>query len=96
MTRKLSRKEIKKDPFVTVILNTWEYVREHQGTVFAGLIIVLVLIAGGLWMRNARRGGRPCLENRRAAPTILLAARPAPLARRAAADKQIENVGKRE
>jgi outer membrane protein assembly factor BamD (BamD/ComL family) len=58
VTRKLSRKEIKKDPFVTATLNAWEYTREHQGIVFAGLIILLVVIAGAVWMRNARRGGR--------------------------------------
>ena len=58
MSRKLSRKEIKKDPFVTATLNTWEYTREHQGTVFTGLIILLVVIAAAVWIQNSRRGGR--------------------------------------
>ena len=58
MARKLSRKEIKKDPFVTATLNAWEYTREHQGTLFAALIVILVVIAGAVWIQNARRGSR--------------------------------------
>lgn len=58
LARKLSRKEIKRDPFVTATLNAWEYTREHQGTVFAGLIILVVVIAVAVWMQNSRRGGR--------------------------------------
>lgn len=58
MARKLSRKEIRKDPFITATLNAWEYIREHQGTVFAGLIVLVVVIAAAAWMQNSRRGGR--------------------------------------
>jgi tetratricopeptide (TPR) repeat protein len=58
LPRKLSKKEIKKDPFITAVLNAWEYTREHQGTIFAGLIILVVAIAAVIWMQNSRRRAR--------------------------------------
>ena len=58
MARKLSRKELKRDPFVTAILNAWEYTREHQGIIFAGLIILMVVIFATVWMQNSSRGSR--------------------------------------
>lgn len=58
MARKLTRKKIKRDSFVTIILNTWEYTREHQGTVFTGLIVLIVAIGGALWVQNSQRGSR--------------------------------------
>ena len=58
MARKLSRKEIKRDPFVTATLNAWEYARDHQGTIFAGIIVVIVIVAAVLWMQGSWRGSK--------------------------------------
>jgi TolA-binding protein len=56
VAQRLSRKEIKEDPFVTAFLNAWEYAREHQGTLFAALIILVVVVAAVFWMQASRRG----------------------------------------
>jgi len=36
------------------MINAWEYFRRHQNAFFAGLIVVIVIIAGSLWMTGAR------------------------------------------
>lgn len=58
MPRRLSKKEIKKDPFITAVLNAWEYTREHQGTIFAGLLILVVAVAAVIWMQSSRHRAR--------------------------------------
>lgn len=58
MARKLTRKELRRDPFVTATLNAWEYIREHQGMVFTGLIVLVVVIAAAVWIQGSRSRGR--------------------------------------
>lgn len=53
--RKLSKKDIKEDTFITTTLRAWEYIREHQNLVFVGLIIIIVIIAGLTWITRSNR-----------------------------------------
>ena len=55
---KLSKHELKDDPFVTFMLETWEFVRAHQNKFFAGLVVLVVIIAGAVWMNNSRMQAR--------------------------------------
>jgi TolA-binding protein len=52
--RKLSKKEIREDTFITTTLRAWDYIREHQNQFFAGLVIVIVLIAAVTWFSHSR------------------------------------------
>ncbi|MDD3642136.1 MAG: tetratricopeptide repeat protein [Candidatus Krumholzibacteria bacterium] len=45
---------MKEDTFVTTMINAWEYVVRHQSAFFIGLIAVIVIVAGSLWMSGAR------------------------------------------
>jgi len=36
------------------MINAWEYFRRHQNAFFIGLIAVIVVVAGALWMSGAR------------------------------------------
>ncbi|MBN2185698.1 MAG: tetratricopeptide repeat protein [Candidatus Krumholzibacteriota bacterium] len=51
---KLTKHELKDDAFVTFVLDAREYIRENQNKIFIGLIALVVLIAGSLWMNNSR------------------------------------------
>lgn len=53
--RKLSKKEIKEDTFITTTLRAWEYIREHQNLFFVGLVIIIVIIAGLTWISRSNR-----------------------------------------
>ena len=59
---KLSRHELKEDNFVTFILEAREYMRENQNKFFAGLIVLIVVIAGAIWMNNSRMQARESAE----------------------------------
>ncbi len=52
--KRLSKHEIKEDNFVTVVLRAREFIYAHQNAFFIGLIAVIVIIAGVLWMSNSR------------------------------------------
>lgn len=52
--RKLSRREIKEDTFITATLKSWEYIRAHQSGFFIGLIVLIVIIIGSFWVQNSR------------------------------------------
>lgn len=56
--KRLSKHEIKEDGFVTAILRAKEFIYTHQNAFFAGLIAVIVIIAGVLWMSNSREKTR--------------------------------------
>jgi len=57
-SKRLSKRDIKEDTFITNMLKGWEYVREHQGYVFAGLIAVVIIVAGINWYVNSREQSR--------------------------------------
>ncbi len=52
--KKLSKHDLKDDNFVTTVLRAKEYIYEHQNAFFIGLIAVIVIVAGTLWMTNTR------------------------------------------
>lgn len=54
--RKLSKREIKEDTFITTTLRAWEYIREHQNLFFVGLLVIIVVIAGLTWLSHSNRG----------------------------------------
>ncbi len=59
---KLSKHELKEDNFVTFVLEAWEYIRENQNKFFVGLVAIIVIIAGVLWMNNSRMAARQTAE----------------------------------
>lgn len=52
---RITKKQLKSDSFITNALKTWEYVRMHQNTVFVALVVLIVVIAGVIWIGNTRR-----------------------------------------
>jgi tetratricopeptide (TPR) repeat protein len=52
---RITKKQLKKDSFVTTTLKAWEYSREHQTTIFVVFLIVVVAIVGVLWTMQSRR-----------------------------------------
>jgi len=56
--KRLSKHEIKEDNFVTAVLRTREFIYAHQNAFFTGLVIVIVIIAGVLWMSNSKEKTR--------------------------------------
>jgi len=58
VSKRLSRKEIREDPFLTAVVEGWEWIRDHQNSVFVVLIVVLVLVLGGFWLNGSRKGAR--------------------------------------
>ena len=61
---KITKKQLKKDSFVTTTLKAWEYSREHQTTIFVVFLIVVVAIVGVLWTMQSRREAADRLDNR--------------------------------
>ena len=60
---RLTKKQLKEDTFISTTVRVWEYVREHQNMVFIGLIVIVVIIAGALWVSSARRQTREAAAN---------------------------------
>jgi tetratricopeptide (TPR) repeat protein len=56
--KRLSKHDLKEDNFVTVVLRVREYIYSHQNAFFTGLVAVIVIIAGILWMSNSREKTR--------------------------------------
>ena len=56
--KRLSKHEIKEDNFVTAVLRAREFIYAHQNTFFIGLIAVIVIIFGVMWMSNSREKTR--------------------------------------
>jgi len=52
--KKLSRHELKEDTFVSNVLRAWEFIRHNQNRFFAGLLVLVVMIAGAVWISNSR------------------------------------------
>jgi tetratricopeptide (TPR) repeat protein len=61
---KITKKQLKKDSFITTMLKAWEYSREHQTTIFVVFLIVVVAIVGVLWTMQSRREAADRLANR--------------------------------
>lgn len=61
---KITKKQLKKDSFITTTLTAWEYAREHQTTIFVAFLIVVVVIVGALWTMQSRREAADRLANR--------------------------------
>jgi len=55
---RITKKQLKSDSFITNTLKAWEYVRMHQNTMFVALVILTFVIAGVMWIGNARRQSR--------------------------------------
>lgn len=55
---RLSKHDIKEDSFVTAVLRAKEFIYTHQNAVFIGLVAVIVILAGVLWMSNSREKTR--------------------------------------
>jgi len=55
---RLSKHEIKEDTFVTAVLRAREFIYTHQNAVFSGLVAVIVIVAGILWISNSREKTR--------------------------------------
>ena len=55
---RITKKQLKSDSFITNTLKAWEYARMHQNTVFVTLVVLVVVIAGIIWIGNARRQSR--------------------------------------
>jgi tetratricopeptide (TPR) repeat protein len=55
---RITKKQLKSDSFITNTLKAWEYARMHQNTLFVALVIVIVIVAGTLYIGNARRQSR--------------------------------------
>ena len=52
---RITKKQLKSDSFITNTLKAWEYARVHQNTVFIALVILIVVVAGVVWIGNSRR-----------------------------------------
>ena len=52
--KKLTKHELKEDGFVTFVLAAREYVIENQNRIFIGLVALVVIIAGIIWVNNSR------------------------------------------
>jgi tetratricopeptide (TPR) repeat protein len=61
---RIKKKQIKQDSFVTATVRAWEYVREHQNTVFILFIVLIIVIAGAVWMNQSRRQSKEMTEQR--------------------------------
>lgn len=53
--RRITKKQMKEDAFVTTILRSWEYVREHQGRFFVLLVVLVFAVALSAWYFQSRR-----------------------------------------
>lgn len=59
---KLSKHDLKEDNFITFVLESWEFVRVHQNKFFIGLIALVIIVAGTVWMNNSRQQARESAE----------------------------------
>ena len=51
---RLTKHDLKDDNFVTTILRAREYIYAHQNAFFIGLVAVILIVAGIMWMSNSR------------------------------------------
>ncbi len=59
MTKKrISKKELKEDVFVSFFFNSWEYIKTHQNQLFIGVIAIIIIIAGISWYFNSREAAK--------------------------------------
>jgi len=55
---RITKRQLKSDSFITNTLKAWEYARVHQNTIFVALVILIVVVAGVVWIGNSRRQSR--------------------------------------
>ncbi len=55
---KMSKKELRGDTFLTNVLKAWEFVQKHQNKFFAGLIAIIIIVAGSVYFINYQKGQR--------------------------------------
>ena len=60
---RITKKQLKSDSFITNTLKAWEYARMHQNTLFVVLVIVIVAVAGTVYLGNARRQSKEEVRN---------------------------------
>jgi tetratricopeptide (TPR) repeat protein len=53
--KKLTKKQLKEDTFITTMLRTWEYFRDNQNKFFMGLIAIVVIIAAFVWVSHSKK-----------------------------------------
>ncbi len=52
--KKKSKHHLKEDSFVSNVILAWEYMRRHQNQFFTALVVLIVVIAGSIWISNSR------------------------------------------
>lgn len=52
--KKLTKKDLKEDSFVTFMINAWEYAREHQNQLFVALVVIIIVVAALIWNGQSR------------------------------------------
>lgn len=55
MAARISKRQIKEDPFIENVLRSWEYVREHQQRFFIALLVVVVAAVVVGWGAYSRK-----------------------------------------
>ncbi len=63
-SRKIKKKDIKEDTFITTTLNAWEYIRENQTKFFAGLVVIVIAIVLVSWISRSKREANIAVTDR--------------------------------
>jgi tetratricopeptide (TPR) repeat protein len=58
LAARISKRQMKQDPFIEYVLRAWEYITGHQQMVFIGLVVVLVAAALVGWGMHSRKQAR--------------------------------------
>lgn len=56
--KRISKKELKGDAFVSFFFNSWEYIKTHQNQLFIGVIAIIIIIAAVSWYFNSREAAK--------------------------------------
>jgi tetratricopeptide (TPR) repeat protein len=56
--KRLSKHELREDNFVTAVLRAREFIFRHQNAFFVGVLAVIVIIAGVMWISSSRGKSR--------------------------------------
>jgi len=55
--KRLSKKQLKDDKFVDLVLHYGDRLREHQRVILGGLLVLLIVVLGASWGRRALESG---------------------------------------
>jgi len=58
LAARISKRQIKEDPFIENVLKAWEYARAHQQQFFIGLVVIVVAVAAVSWAGHSRKQSR--------------------------------------